>query len=168
MRLAIRILLVVAFVATSVTAVSAQPPVPGTYKSTDIGGTMELGRSSHSWTSSPDGRHTIGNVGSYAGNYRAAYFNGMPQYMAEDPFDPELDPDKPARVRSTTRMQSAHFYSHGDTPLDVSCARTIGARVLAVATGIHSHAELAASAPDVLMDDLSETATVMDFVLNGS
>jgi nitrate reductase alpha subunit len=60
-----------------------------------------------------------GNVGSYAGNYRAAYFNGMPQYMAEDPFDPELDPKKPIRVRPTTRMQSAHFYSHGDTPLDV-------------------------------------------------
>ena len=46
-----------------------------------------------------------GNVGSYAGNYRAAYFNGMHQCMAEDPFDPELDPNKPARVRSTTRMQ---------------------------------------------------------------
>jgi nitrate reductase alpha subunit len=60
-----------------------------------------------------------GNVGSYAGNYRAAYFNGMPQYMAEDPFDPELDPKKQIRIRPTIRMQSAHFYSHGDTPLDV-------------------------------------------------
>ncbi|MBW2395159.1 MAG: molybdopterin-dependent oxidoreductase, partial [Deltaproteobacteria bacterium] len=60
-----------------------------------------------------------GNVGSYAGNYRAAYFNGMPHYMAEDPFDPELDPKKQVRIRSTTRLQSAHFYSHGDTPLDV-------------------------------------------------
>ena len=60
-----------------------------------------------------------GNVGSYAGNYRAAYFNGMPQYMAEDPFDPELDPEKDVRIRPTIRMQSAHFYSHGDTPLDV-------------------------------------------------
>jgi nitrate reductase alpha subunit len=29
-----------------------------------------------------------GNVGSYAGNYRAAYFNGVPQYFAEDPFHP--------------------------------------------------------------------------------
>jgi nitrate reductase alpha subunit len=58
-----------------------------------------------------------GNVGSYAGNYRAAYFNGMPLYMAEDPFDPELDPDKMPRVRNKIRMQSAHFYSHGDTPL---------------------------------------------------
>jgi nitrate reductase alpha subunit len=60
-----------------------------------------------------------GNVGSYAGNYRAAYFNGMPLYMAEDPFDPELDPDKMPRVRNKIRMQSAHFYSHGDTPLVV-------------------------------------------------
>jgi nitrate reductase alpha subunit len=61
-----------------------------------------------------------GNIGSYAGNYRAAYFNGMPLYMAEDPFDPELDPDKMPRVRDTIRMQSAHFYSHGDTPLVVA------------------------------------------------
>jgi len=60
-----------------------------------------------------------GNVGSYAGNYRAAYFNGMPLYMAEDPFDPETDPAKTPRVRNTLRMQSAHFYSHGDAPLEV-------------------------------------------------
>lgn len=58
-----------------------------------------------------------GNVGSYAGNYRAAYFNGVPLYMAEDPFDPETDPQRLPRVRNYTRMQSAHFYSHGDTPL---------------------------------------------------
>jgi nitrate reductase alpha subunit len=61
-----------------------------------------------------------GNVGSYAGNYRASYFNGMPVYMAEDPFDPELDPEKEVRVRPKFHMQSAHFYSHGDTPLVVN------------------------------------------------
>lgn len=61
-----------------------------------------------------------GNVGSYAGNYRAAYFNGMPLYMAEDPFDPETDPKAMPRVRNKIRMQSAHFYSHGDTPLVVN------------------------------------------------
>jgi nitrate reductase alpha subunit len=61
-----------------------------------------------------------GNVGSYAGNYRASYFNGMPLYMAEDPFDPELDPKKMPRVRNKIRMQSAHFYSHGDSPLVVN------------------------------------------------
>jgi nitrate reductase alpha subunit len=61
-----------------------------------------------------------GNVGSYAGNYRAAYFNGMPLYMAEDPFDPETNPEKPPRVKNFIRMQSAHFYSHGDMPLEVN------------------------------------------------
>lgn len=61
-----------------------------------------------------------GNVGSYAGNYRIAYFNGMPMYGYEDPFDIELDPTKTPRVRSTVRLQSAHFYSHGDMPLEVN------------------------------------------------
>lgn len=60
-----------------------------------------------------------GNIGSYAGNYRAAYFNGMPQYMAENPFDIQLDPSKPANVKPYFGMQSAHFYSHCDQPLKV-------------------------------------------------
>jgi phosphoglycolate phosphatase len=44
----------------------------------------------------------------------------------------------------------------GDTPLDVQCARAIGAPVVAVATGVHSCAELAATRPDVLLSDLSD------------
>jgi nitrate reductase / nitrite oxidoreductase, alpha subunit len=39
-----------------------------------------------------------GNVGSFAGNYRVALFNGVPQYINENPFDLELDPAKPAAV----------------------------------------------------------------------
>ena len=31
-----------------------------------------------------------GNIGSFAGNYRGAYFNGLPFYIYEDPFDIEL------------------------------------------------------------------------------
>jgi nitrate reductase alpha subunit len=58
-----------------------------------------------------------GNVGSYAGNYRAAMFAGVPQYLAEDPFDPELDPRKPARTRLYLRTESAHYFNHGDTIL---------------------------------------------------
>ncbi len=44
----------------------------------------------------------------------------------------------------------------GDTPSDVQCARAIGARAVAVATGSHSRGELAAAKPDVLLDDLSQ------------
>jgi nitrate reductase alpha subunit len=60
-----------------------------------------------------------GNVGSYAGNYRAALFNGMPQYIAEDPFNITLDPEKSVKIKPFFKMQSAHFYAHGDTPLKV-------------------------------------------------
>jgi phosphoglycolate phosphatase-like HAD superfamily hydrolase len=44
----------------------------------------------------------------------------------------------------------------GDTPLDVRCARAIGARVLAVATGTHHADELAASGPDLLLENLAD------------
>ena len=41
-----------------------------------------------------------GNIGSYAGNYRGAYFNGEPTYIYEDPFDIELDANKSPRVKA--------------------------------------------------------------------
>lgn len=58
-----------------------------------------------------------GNVGSYAGNYRVALFNGVPQYINENPFDLELDPAKPARPKQYWRAESAHYYNHEDHPL---------------------------------------------------
>ena len=64
------------------------------------------------------GRHG-GNIGSYAGNYRGAYFNGNTQWTSESPFDIELDPDEPAREDSRYTMQSAHWYAHGDRPLKI-------------------------------------------------
>jgi phosphoglycolate phosphatase len=42
----------------------------------------------------------------------------------------------------------------GDTPLDVECARAIEARVLAVATGNYTRAQLEACSPDCIVDDL--------------
>jgi phosphoglycolate phosphatase-like HAD superfamily hydrolase len=44
----------------------------------------------------------------------------------------------------------------GDTPLDIRCARAIGARVAAVATGLHPLGELAAEKPDLLLPDFSD------------
>jgi nitrate reductase alpha subunit len=60
-----------------------------------------------------------GNVGSYAGNYRVALFNGAPQWINENPFDIELDPSKPARVKQYWKPESAHYYNHEDHPLRV-------------------------------------------------
>jgi phosphoglycolate phosphatase len=44
----------------------------------------------------------------------------------------------------------------GDTPLDVQCARAIGAKAAAVATGFHTLEELAACQPDLLLKSLAE------------
>lgn len=49
----------------------------------------------------------------------------------------------------------------GDTPLDVQCARAVGAKVVAVATGWHPPDELAACSPDLLFTDLSDHAELL-------
>ncbi|MBI1345965.1 HAD hydrolase-like protein [bacterium] len=56
----------------------------------------------------------------------------------------------------------------GDTPADVQCARAIGARVLAVATGVYSHEILQASAPDLLRPNLSEPFAWLQEMLSTS
>lgn len=55
-----------------------------------------------------------GNVGSFAGNYRGAYFTGLPYYIAEDPFNIQLDPMKPSKVKKYFHYESAHFFNNGD------------------------------------------------------
>jgi phosphoglycolate phosphatase len=46
----------------------------------------------------------------------------------------------------------------GDTTRDISCARAIGAQVLAVTTGVVSREELEQAEPDLLLDDMTEAA----------
>ena len=53
----------------------------------------------------------------------------------------------------------------GDTPLDVECARAIGAQVVAVATGSHTAEQLADAKPDVLLDDLADTERVLQLLI---
>jgi phosphoglycolate phosphatase-like HAD superfamily hydrolase len=49
----------------------------------------------------------------------------------------------------------------GDTPADLHCGRSIGARAIGVATGHYSAAELLAHDPAAVFDDLSCTADVV-------
>lgn len=66
-------------------------------------------------------------------------------------------------VLASIALQKAHALSGqsflgsdttviGDTPKDISCARAIGARAVAVATGLVARGDLSAAAPDVLLD----------------
>jgi len=52
----------------------------------------------------------------------------------------------------------------GDTPHDITCARAIGARVLAVATGSSSVDQLRAHAPDAVLPDLADAAAFWKIV----
>jgi len=49
----------------------------------------------------------------------------------------------------------------GDTPLDVKCARAIGARAVAVATGWNSVEELQASGADFVLADLADADVLL-------
>jgi phosphoglycolate phosphatase-like HAD superfamily hydrolase len=54
----------------------------------------------------------------------------------------------------------------GDTPSDVRCGRAIGAKVLAVATGIHTMAQLEPSRADRLLEDLADVDSVLRLLVS--
>ncbi len=64
------------------------------------------------------------------------------------------------RVRSDIRPEQ--IWVVGDTPRDVRCARAIGARVLAVATGGYSLDQLRVTGPDVMVPDLAAAGAWWD------
>jgi nitrate reductase alpha subunit len=64
------------------------------------------------------GTHS-GNIGSYAGNYRAAYFDGIGQYINENPFNAQLSEDGAVDVKGFLKFESAHYYNHDSQPLRV-------------------------------------------------
>lgn len=63
--------------------------------------------------------HFGGNVGSFSGNHRGALFNGLPNYVIENPFDIELDPARTPRQHYYAKYESAHYLNYGDRPLRV-------------------------------------------------
>lgn len=60
-----------------------------------------------------------GNVGSYAGNYRAAMFGGMGTFTMEDPFNIQKDAAGKVTIRKYLHYDSLHYYNYGDRPLRV-------------------------------------------------
>jgi phosphoglycolate phosphatase len=53
----------------------------------------------------------------------------------------------------------------GDTPLDISAARSAGARAVGVATGSYSADDLAGAGADAVLPDLTDTTTVLRALL---
>lgn len=52
----------------------------------------------------------------------------------------------------------------GDTPSDVRCGQSLGVTAIGVCTGRHSREELLREGADVVFDDLSNTARVLDIL----
>lgn len=55
-----------------------------------------------------------GNVGSYAGNYKASLISGEPLYVLEDPFNLQLDPKGKVKTKKYMHYDSIHFFNYGD------------------------------------------------------
>jgi phosphoglycolate phosphatase-like HAD superfamily hydrolase len=69
----------------------------------------------------------------------------------------KLGPFALARAREHGHnVAASRTFVIGDTPHDISCARAMGAKVIAVATGGFPRGGLARHAPDFLFDDLSD------------
>lgn len=81
-----------------------------------------------------------------------------------------------SRLVSLARARAAAKYGHdfgdesnaiviGDTPRDVEAAHVGGARVLAVASGVHTVDELRSAGAAYVVPSLVDTSAVLDFVL---
>ena len=112
--------------------------------------------------------HGKRRMGLLTGNVREgarqklAYF-GLWDYFRFGGFgDVHHDRDDVARAALASLNEHATDFKRedvwviGDTPLDVKCARAIGAKAVAVATGWHSLDELAATDADLVLADLSD------------
>jgi phosphoglycolate phosphatase len=66
------------------------------------------------------------------------------------------------------KISEENLWVVGDTPADVQCGRAIGARVVAVCTGGSDRADLEPSAPDFLLNDLTECQAWFDEIQIGS
>jgi phosphoglycolate phosphatase-like HAD superfamily hydrolase len=81
--------------------------------------------------------------------------------------DHEHRPRLPEIAQSRAREQlGVELTGHaivvvGDTPADIDCARSVGARTIAVATGRYSVDELAEHAPTAVFADLCDTDAVV-------
>jgi phosphoglycolate phosphatase-like HAD superfamily hydrolase len=118
-------------------------------------------------------------VGLLTGNIRAGARTKLGHYRLYEHFafggfgDHHYDRDDVAReALAATRthlgasVPPERIWVIGDTPLDVQCARAIGARVLAVATGIHSSEQLSDSSPDLMLADLSDPTSFLEQLPN--
>ncbi len=114
-------------------------------------------------------------LGLLTGNYREAAWQKLRHFDLAEHFgfggygDDHPHRDDVARqaltaattFRAVEHIDPARLWVIGDTPADVQCGRAIGARVIAVATGVCSWDELTAAKPDHLFVDFTNVEAVL-------
>jgi phosphoglycolate phosphatase-like HAD superfamily hydrolase len=114
-------------------------------------------------------------VGLLTGNVRAGARTKLGHFGLFDHFpfggfgDDHFDRDDVARAALADverhlgkPINGEEVWVIGDTPLDVRCARAIGARVIAVATGIHTLEDLTATDADLVLADIADHAPLLE------
>lgn len=96
----------------------------------------------------------------------ADFFTGG-AYGDHHPERDDVARDALSHVQTTLRKQvpGNAVWVIGDTPADIRCARAIGAKAAAVATGVYSHEQLHPHTPDELFHNLADTALVLSRLL---
>ena len=85
--------------------------------------------------------------------------------------DHELRPELPAIAQRRAcellgvEIRGERVVVVGDTPADIECGRTIGARAIAVATGRYDVTELARHNPMAVFPDLRDTKAVLECIV---
>ncbi len=72
-----------------------------------------------------------------------------------------------ARLANGEKFQEHQVWVIGDTVNDISCARSVGAKVIAVETGGGTAAELARAEPDLQLSDLTDLETFLSAIRGG-
>jgi phosphoglycolate phosphatase len=120
-------------------------------------------------------------LGLLTGNVRAGAQQKLTYYNLWDRFafggfgDDHLDRNDIAVAALAAARERSHSNGNsasngelviviGDTENDIRCARAIGARVVAVATGLTSATALAAEKPDLLVENLEDADVLLDWL----
>lgn len=124
------------------------------------------------------GRRDDVAVGLLTGNLKVGAMLKLKHYHLDHHFhfggygDVHLDRDDVARLAHAAageflqqKLHPDRLWVIGDTPADVKCGRAIGARVLAVSTGVHTPECLASYGPDQLYESLEDVDSVLQTLI---
>jgi phosphoglycolate phosphatase-like HAD superfamily hydrolase len=96
-------------------------------------------------------------------HYKVWHYFEFGAFADDSPRRNDLGPHALRRAKELHAVDFAadRTFIIGDTPHDIECGKVIGARTIAVATGQHSAAELAAHQPTAVFENFADTAAFL-------